>query len=162
GAYRPSQSRRMHRSRREGVVMATRPKTKKIAEPSASRTATPQTRFRHPLRIVPLHTAPRLAAAVTPQLSYRNGPLLTPVEVFTVFWGQAWQDAANSAVVKEMNDFFDFVLTSKLIDQLAEYSVEGKPIGHGKRTGSSTLTSSEPGTQVADSAIQKMLETEIA
>jgi hypothetical protein len=142
--------------------MATRPKTKKIAEPSTSGASTPQTKYRHPLRIVPLHTAPRMAAAVTPQLTYRNGPLLTNVQVFTVFWGQAWQDATNSAVAKQMNEFFDFVVTSKLLDQLSEYSVEGKTIGQGTRTGSLTLTTSEPGTKVEDSAIQKMLQAEIA
>jgi hypothetical protein len=142
--------------------MATRPKTKKIAEPSTSKAHTPQTKYKHPLRIVPLHGAPRVTAAVTPELTYRNGPLLTNVEVFTVFWGKAWQDATNSTVVKQMNEFFDFVLTSKLIDQLGEYSVEGKTIGHGTRTGSLTLTTSEPGAKVQDSAIQQMLQSEIA
>ena len=142
--------------------MVTRAKVKKIVEPHSAQKATPQTKFKHPWRIVPLHTAPRLGAATTPQFTYRNGPLLTNVEVFTVFWGQAWQDATNSAVVKQMNEFFDFVLTSKLLDQLAEYSVEGKTIGHGARTGSLTLSTSEPGTKVQDSAIQKMLQVEIA
>ena len=141
--------------------MVTRAKAKKIAEPHAAQQHSPFTKFKHPWRIVPLHTAPRLAAAVTPQLTYRNGPLLTSVEVFTVFWGAAWQDATNSAVAKQMNEFFDFVGTSKLIDQLGEYSVPGKTIGHGTRTGSLTLTTSEPGTKVQDSAIQKMLQTEI-
>jgi len=142
--------------------MATRPKRKKVAEPSASPARRPQTKFQHPLRIVPLHTAPLLAAAIRPELTYRNGPLLTNVEVFTVFWGVAWQDANNSAVAEQMNEFFDFILTSKLIDQLAEYNIEGKTIGHGKRTGSLTLTTSEPGTQLQDRAIQKMLQEEIA
>jgi hypothetical protein len=142
--------------------MATRPKTKKIAEPSTSQAHTPQIKYKHPLRIVPIHGAPRVAAAVTPELTYRNGPLLTNVEVFTVFWGKAWQNATNSAVVKQMNEFFDFVLTSKLIDQLGEYSVEGKTIGHGTRSGWLTLTTSEPGAKVQDSAIHKMLQTEIA
>lgn len=142
--------------------MAPRPKTKKIAEPSAGQHQPPQTKFKHPWRIVPLHTGPRIGAAVTPQLTYRNGPLLTNVEVFTVFWGQAWQSAANSAVAKQMNDFFDFVLTSKLLDQLGEYSVPGKTIGHGSRTGSVTLTTSEPGAKVQDSAIQQMLAAQIA
>src|SRR5215470_20453517 len=141
--------------------MATRPKRKKIAELSPAPAHTPQTKFQHPLRIVPLHTAPRLVAATTPELTYRNGPLLTSVEVFTVFWGKAWQDATNSAVAKQMNEFFDFVLTSKLMDQLAEYSVEGKTIRHGKRIGSLTLIGSEPGARVEDSAIQKMLQAEI-
>src|SRR5262249_52632756 len=110
-------------------IMATRPKTKKIVEPSTSKAHTPQTKFKYPLRIVPLHGTPRIAAAVTPELTYRNGPLLRNVEAFTVFWGKAWQDASNAAVVKQMNEFFDFVLTSKLIDQLGEYSVEGRPSG---------------------------------
>jgi hypothetical protein len=61
-----------------------------------------------------------------------------------------------------MNDFFDFVLTSKLIDQLAEYNVPGKDIGHGSRSGTMTLTTSEPGKSITDAAIQKMLQTEIA
>src|SRR5262245_55280411 len=142
--------------------MATRPKRKKVAEPPASQAHRPQTRFEHPLRIVPLHTAPLLAAATTPELTYRNGPLLTNVEVFTVFWGAAWQDATNSAVSKQMNEFFDFILTSKLMDQLAEYNVEGKTIGHGKRIGSLILTTSEPGMKLQDSKIQKMLQDQIA
>ena len=135
--------------------MATRPKRKKSPE------SVPQTKLKHPWRIVPLHTAPRMGAAVTPELTYRSGPLLTNVEVFTVFWGAAWQSAANAALVNQLNEFFDFVLTSKLIDQLGEYSVPGKTIGHGSRKGSATLTDSEPGTTVEDSAIQGMLEAEI-
>jgi len=142
-------------------TVAPRAKAKKIAEPHRKQKASPQTKFTHPWRIVPLHTAPLASAAVTPELTYRNGPLLTSVEVFTVFWGATWQDATHSAVAKQMNEFFDFVLTSKLVDQLGEYSVEGKTIGHGKRTGSLVLTTSEPGTKVEDSAIQKMLQSEI-
>ena len=61
-----------------------------------------------------------------------------------------------------MNEFFDFVLTSKLMDQLSEYNIEGKTIGHGKRVGSLTLTTSEPRAKVQDSTIQKMLQAEIA
>jgi hypothetical protein len=60
-----------------------------------------------------------------------------------------------------MNDFFDFVLTSKLMDQLTEYNASGKTIGHGSRSGTITLTTSEPGKSVTDAAIQKMLRTEI-
>src|SRR5437762_3177134 len=49
-----------------------------------------------PIRIVPLHVphelfeaAPGIEAAPPPQLSYRNGPLLANVEIFTIFWGTA-------------------------------------------------------------------------
>jgi len=118
--------------------------------------------LQHPLRIVPLHTAPRILSTTAPQLSYRNGPLLASVQVFTVFWGSAWQDAENASLMAHVNNFFDFVLTSKLIDQLAEYSVPGQSISHGSRTGTLNFTGSEPGKSVTDSKIQKMLQSEIA
>ena len=120
------------------------------------------TEYRHPLRIVPLHSAPRILSTSHPQLTYRNGPLLTNAEVFTLFWGSAWQAAVNSPLMTHMNDFFDYVLTSKLLDQLAEYNVPGKSIGHGSRTGTTVLTSSEPGKTITDAAIQKMLQDEIS
>jgi hypothetical protein len=133
--------------------MATKARTKKSD-------VSPQ----HPIRIVPLHRpeAERAAIAVAPHLTYRGGPLLTAVEVFTVFWGAAWEDSPQSLVMKSMNLFFDFILTSQLIDQLGEYNVAGKTIGHGKRTGSIILTAPASGKSVQDSAIQQLLQQEIA
>ncbi len=120
--------------------------------------------LQHPIRVVPLHLpeAQRIAAAAVPQLTYRGGPLLTAVEVFTVFWGAEWKQAEQSAIATNMNLFFDYILTSALMDQLGEYSVPGKNIGHGKRTGTATLTSPAPNSSVQDSAIQQMLQQEIA
>jgi hypothetical protein len=143
-------------SRHKEHFMATRASRNKSKEPHSG------AEYRHPLRIVPLHPAPRIASTSHPQLTYRNGPLLTNAEVFTLFWGSAWQAAANSSLMTHMNDFFDFVLTSKLLDQLAEYNVPGKSIGHGSRTGTTVLTSSEPGKTATDAAIQKLLQTELA
>lgn len=124
-----------------------------------------------PIRIVPLHLpdamkqptaeAAALAPAAAPQLTYRNGPLLSNVEVFTLFWGPAWQ-SAQSALIAQVNAFFDFILTSELIDQLAEYSVPAYKIGHGKRTGTATLLTPRLRSSVSDSAIQHMLQFEIA
>jgi len=128
----------------------------------------------HPdaIRIVPLFVAEgvvqptaeaaKAGPAAPPKLTYRNGPLLTAVEVFTIFWGPAWQQSPQSAMATEMNQFFDFILTSPLIDQLAEYSVPGKQIGHGKRTGTITITSPKLGHSVSDTAIQHMLQQEIS
>src|SRR6516165_11355064 len=90
--------------------------------------ATPKSKHKHPLRIVPTHPFARDASAPAPHLTYRNGPLLTSVEVFTVFWGKAWQEPANDILPGEVNSFFDFILTSSLIDQLAEYGVPDKSI----------------------------------
>ena len=121
-----------------------------------------KTKIKSPVRIVPLHPHVRDAAAPQPHLTYRNGPLLTNVEVFTIFWGTAWQDPASSPLIQQLNDFFDFILTSELLDQLAEYNVPGNTIGHGLLTGTKNLTDSEPGKTVQDSAIQLMLQSGIS
>jgi hypothetical protein len=127
------------------------------ASPSSAKSQT-----KSPIRIVPLHPRVRDAAAPAPQLTYRNGPLLTNVEVFTLFWGVQWQDTANAQLSQQMNAFFDFILVSPLLDQLAEYSVTGKTIGHGKRIGTKILTTPAPAKTVQDSAIQSLLNSELA
>ena len=137
--------------------MATPTQRKKSPSTSATKHK-PQ----HPIRIVPLHPAVRDASAPGPHLTYRNGPLLANVEVLTVFWGKAWQDSANASLLNQLNQFFDFILTSRLLDQLSEYSVPGKAIGHGLRKGSATLTTSEPGKKIDDSAIQTFLQKQIS
>ena len=96
------------------------------------------TRMNDPIRIVPLHLPSELyrpsagiAAPPAAQLSYRGGPLLDSVKVFSIFWGQVWQTSPNSDLANQINQFFRFVVSSALIDQLAEYSVPRQPIGHG-------------------------------
>lgn len=122
----------------------------------------PSTEWQAPFRIVPMHPPRAASTAGAPHLTYRNGPLLTAVEVFTVFWGQAWQQPANNNISVQMNGFFDYIVTSKLIDLLHEYSVPGKTVGHGRRIGTANLTSSEPGSAVGDGVIQQLLAKEIA
>jgi hypothetical protein len=133
--------------------MATKPRRKKSPETT-----------QHPIRIVPLHRpeAPTAPVAALPHLTYRNGPLLTAAQVFTIFWGSAWEQAPNNGLLNQINQFFDYILTSQLIDQLGEYSVSGQEIGHGKRTGTTLLTSPAPGTSVQDSEIQQLLQREIS
>jgi hypothetical protein len=124
-----------------------------------------------PIRIVPLNVGDDLwkptkeaaaaGPAAAPQLTYRNGPLIANVEVFTIFWGSAWT-GAQAALATQLNAFFDFVLTSPLIDQLAEYSVAAYKIGHGKRIGTINLTTPALKSSVSDTAIQHMLQNEIA
>jgi len=117
------------------------------------------------IRIVPLYLPDQLRAApaVPPQLTYRNGPMLSAVQVFTVFWGAAWQQSPQSDMTNNLNQFFDYILTSTLMDQLAEYNVQGmSPVGHGTRTGTATITTPQPGSSVSDRAIQHTLENEIS
>ena len=116
------------------------------------------------IRIVPLHKpeAQAFAPAAAAKLVYRNGPLITSIEIFTIFWGSDWQREPSAGILTLMNQFFDFVVTSSLMDQLSEYSVAGQSIGHGKRTGSITLTTPTPPVSVTDQAIQQLLQQEIS
>ena len=121
------------------------------------------------VRVVPLFvpdevkapTPDAQAAATPPQLAYQGGPLLTSVQVFTVFWGTAWT-GAQSQVMTQLNAFFDYILTSPLIDQLGEYSTGSYKIGHGKHIGSTTITKPALHHTVSDSAIRHMLQQEIS
>jgi hypothetical protein len=119
------------------------------------------------IRVVPLNVpqeliGERAAPAVAPQLTYRNGPLIENVEVFTIFWGPAWQKPPASDLVPKINQFFGDILKSALIDQLSEYSVPGQTIGHGSFTGTLTITSPHLRKSVSDTAIQHMLQREIS
>jgi hypothetical protein len=120
------------------------------------------------IRIVPLHLpaqalerAAGLAAPATPQLTYRGGPLLSAVKVFAIYWGTAWQQQAQAGLANELNAFFGFILTSPLIDQLAEYNVPNSAIGHGSFIGSTTVTDQGPPLSVSDAAIQHFLQGQI-
>lgn len=114
---------------------------------------------RDPIRIVPLHAPNALApAAATPELTYRQGPLLTAVQVFTIFWGSKWKQAEEAALAARLNQFFDEILAGALIDQLAEYSVTKQKIQHGKRIGTKTITTPALRTSVSDATIQKTLQ----
>jgi hypothetical protein len=125
---------------------------------------------RDPIRIVPLHVEDELlrpldaaatAAAAAAHLSYRGGPLLSAVKVFTVYWGTAWEAAPLAGTATKLDEFFGYVLTSPLIDQLAEYSVSGHSIGHGSWTGRAVVTTPAPKHVVTDAAIQHMLQHEL-
>ena len=114
-------------------------------------------------RIVPMYEADVSAppAATPAHLTYRGGPLLAAVEVFTVFWGAAWETGSDAQLVTRLNDFFDAIVSSALLDQLGEYSVASYQIGHGKRIGTTNVLTPNPATSVDDSRIQQMLENQI-
>src|SRR5450759_74914 len=120
-----------------------------------------------PIRIVPLNVPQELigdktAPALPPQLTYRNGPLLKNVEIFTIFWGTGWQPAPASNLIPLINGFFGYIVTSPLIDQLAEYNVPGQAIGHGSVAGTISITAPPLHGSVSDAAIQHMLQHLIA
>ncbi len=124
---------------------------------------------RDPVRIVPVHRVDELAAPAhgasalaPPQLVFNGGPLLGAVEVFTLFWGSWWQSGDGPGLADRLNGFFDFVLTSELLDQLAEYSAGGTTIGYGSRSGTATITAPALESTVTDALIQQTLQQLIA
>src|SRR5690348_12376126 len=108
-----------------------------------------------PIRIVPLRTD-ALAPVATARLTYRGGPLLSSAQVFLFFWGDMWPQEPQATLMKTVSDFFDYVLTSPLMDQLAEYDVQGYTIGHGARTGAIAVTTAPPAS-VADADVVRFV-----
>src|SRR2546421_12256257 len=80
-----------------------------------------------PIRVVPMRDPGGLGAPPAPvaappaaHLTYRGGPLLTAVEVVTVYWGAAWNEPTAQATAQSLNAFFQFVGSSAYIDQLRD------------------------------------------
>lgn len=118
-----------------------------------------------PIRVVPLHLptpTPTPAAAPAPaaHLTYRGGPLLAAVEVVTIFWGSSWTSRRD--VADALNAFFDEVLAGPLLDQLAEYRVPAYSIGHGRRTATVQVTTTDPGLTVTDAQVRDFLAAQLA
>jgi hypothetical protein len=101
-------------------------------------------------------------AAASALLTYRDGPLLTGAQVYTIFWGVKWGNAAATALRGKLNAFFKAILVSPLIDQLAEYDVPGKTIGHGALIGTKVVAAQAPVGSVTDSMIRTRLKGWIA
>jgi hypothetical protein len=114
------------------------------------------------IRVVPLHH-PQFQRAITANLTYRGGALIEAAKVFTIFWGQSWENNADSAALAAaMNNFFSDILVSALIDQLSEYNVSGQTIGHGSFIGSTVVTADAPTRSITDSVIQTALKNWIS
>src|SRR5690242_3651896 len=111
-----------------------------------------------PIRIVPLHGEAPAVPAQAPQLTYRGGPLLTAVQVFTLFWGAGWQQ--DTDLMQQLNQFFDTILVGSLIDQLGEYNVPGMAIGHGSRIGTINLANPPVPASVSDADLKQFLQAQ--
>jgi hypothetical protein len=117
--------------------------------------------YNESIRVVPLHQPSaqhflnekkKKKKKAPTTFTYRGGPLLKNVEVFTIFWGSGWQATDIDLAVK-INQFFRDILQSSLLDQMGEYSVPDYKIGKGVFTDTVTL---EP-----PSSVQMLTDTEI-
>ena len=101
------------------------------------------------------------APVAVPRLTYRGGPLLRAVQVFLFFWGDAWQRDPYAPLTQRLSDFFDYLVTSPLVDQLAEYTVQDFEIGQGTRTGAIAVTTPAP-SSASDEEIRGFVRDQIA
>ncbi len=115
----------------------------------------PESFVAHGLSLVP--------GAPVPSLVNHGGPVLEAVEVVTIYWGAAWGSGTNATLAGQLDQFFDFLLTSSYMDLLTEYSTATTTIRHGRRIQSAHIAGTEPGTvtptgrQVTDDQIQQAL-----
>jgi hypothetical protein len=82
-----------------------------------------------------------LAAPRTPftALSYRGGHIVENPEVFTIYVGNSWATAPKKKMKKLYQLFFEKLVVSEMMDQLAEFNTEEYKIGKGKLIGSYTI-----------------------
>jgi hypothetical protein len=122
----------------------------------------PGTRVRRRANIVPPYSPVSHAPVAPPLLTYRGGPLLTDVEVFSLYWGEAWTSTPLQRLAARLQDFLTFALASPLVGQLAEYSVPGHHIGTGHVIGSRIVASGGSASSVSDAGIQLFVREQIA
>lgn len=155
--------------------MATKPrkplakKRKVVPKKSGRRPTVRVPEVRDAVRIVPVAApkelfrhVPAVPAAPMPLLTYRGGQLLESVQVYNLFIGSAWSTGDAKTVATGLDAFFKFVLTSALMDQLAEYNVPNYEISHGTFLGSKVLSSVSPPSSVTDAWMQTTLQQAIA
>jgi hypothetical protein len=96
-----------------------------------------------------------------PNFTYRGGPLIANPQVYVIFWGGSWASQYGD-LMNQINSFYDTVLQSTLIDQLAEYNVPNYAITRGRRVDSYVINTPAPWKFTFDTQIRTMLRNQIA
>ena len=121
-----------------------------------------------PTNAVLAHGLAPVVGTPAPLLENHGGLVLGAVDVAIIYWGAAWSIAENLTLSAQLDEFFDFILTSSYMDLFSEYGTTTTPIGHGRRVASVHVSTTEPGKatplgrQVSDVEIQRALQGWIA
>jgi hypothetical protein len=107
------------------------------------------------------HLEARVVPAV--QVYYHGGPVVSHVDLETVYYGQDWAQAANQTNVQQLDGFAKTIAPSSYLAMLGEYGVgTGSFSQHDIVTNSQSPSSANPATAtVSDAQIQAMLASEI-
>ena len=101
--------------------------------------------------LTPLRAPREVLHAPHAELTYRGGPVISSVNVTTVFWTQA------VLYRTEINAFYHDVTQSGYFDWLAEYNTSKHPIKRGRLVRSISTLQPPAGPKVTDAAIQNHL-----
>ena len=93
--------------------------------------------------------------AAAGNLTYRGGPLLQHVKIYTVFWG------SGVASQTELGQYYTAVTNSSYFDWLSEYDANGMSIGRGTFAGAYTIANPPGGSSIQDSDIANGIDAEI-
>ena len=102
------------------------------------------------------YTAGRVAnPQATSTLTYRGGPILDHVKVFTVYWGKSVAYSGTGS--QGLDSFYTGVVNSPYYDWLIEYKTSSQPsVGRGSFLGSYAYTAGATGS-ITDSQIESAL-----
>jgi hypothetical protein len=107
----------------------------------------------------PTSVGSAFGAGAVSRVVYQGGPVIGAVRVLPIYWGAAWSTAENTQLAAQLDGFLTFLVTSTLMDMLAEYSTAARPISRGARLASVRIPGSEPGdgAVVTDAQVQQAL-----
>lgn len=94
------------------------------------------------------------------RMTYRDGRLLGAVRLVPIFLGRQWQ-LQDRGLAAYLHRFMAWLVTSPVLDQLAEYGTDEIAIGHGSTAVPVFLPEALP-ANLGDQAIRGLLEQAIA
>ncbi|HEY0395133.1 MAG TPA: hypothetical protein VGD01_11625 [Candidatus Elarobacter sp.] len=121
-------------------------------------TAVQRPRPRQPAALNEPHDA---AGPQQQTVSYHGGALLQSVTTRAAFLGAVWNAEPHASLRGRIEAFLAFLVTSDVIDNLAEYGTNGLTVSHGRHAGGVVLAELAVGATLDDSAIQDALTTAI-
>jgi hypothetical protein len=97
-------------------------------------------------------------APILPDVSYHGGPLLTSVQVQSVYYGTSWSsNDGQQQLIQEENGFLNYFVTSPYMTALNQYKV-----GNGTFFGSDVVNQDQAHQGIDDTQIRLVLNSEIA
>jgi hypothetical protein len=96
-------------------------------------------------------------------VDYHGGPVLTNVQVQSVFYGDTWADGgSNAQTANELNNFLSLIVQSSYMDTLSQYYQQDQNgnvtnVGYGQFMGSTVVNAGSPDFVSADDVANELI-----